>query len=42
MTGKKEINPYTIVTRMFSSKVKPTPKNLAAVDLWTTFCPRGF
>ena len=32
MTGKKEINPYTIVTRMFSSKVKPTPKNLAAVD----------
>ena len=32
MTGRKEINPYTIVTRMFSSKVKPTPKNLAAVD----------
>ncbi len=32
MTGKKEINPYTLVTRMFSSKVKPTPENLAAVD----------
>ena len=32
MTGKKEINPYTIVTRMFSSKVKTTPRDLAAVD----------
>lgn len=32
MTGKKEINPYTTVTRMFSSKVKPSPENLAAVD----------
>ncbi len=32
VTGKKEINPYTTVTRMFSSKVKPTADNLAAVD----------
>ncbi len=32
MTGKKEINPYTTVSRMFSSRVKPAPENLAAVD----------
>ncbi len=32
MTGKKEINPYTTVSRMFSSRVKPAPENLTAVD----------
>lgn len=32
MTGKKEINPYTFVSRMYSSKVKPTDKEIAAVD----------
>lgn len=32
MTGKKEINPFTVVARLFSSKVKPTAENLAAVD----------
>lgn len=32
MTGKKEINPYTLVSRIFSSKVKPATESIAAVD----------
>lgn len=33
MTGKKEINPYTLVSRIYSSKVKPTGKDIATVDV---------
>lgn len=33
MTGKKEINPYTLVSRIYSSKVKPTGKEIATVDV---------
>ena len=33
MTGKKEINPYTYVSRIYTSKVKPTDKEIATVDV---------
>lgn len=33
MTGKKEINPYTYVSRIYTSKVKPTGKEIATVDV---------